>query len=66
MDMEVRVVRKFNVTGLCIPGKHYMANISGKIDEIIKMVDEGLYFTINRPRQYGKTTTMLMLSKSSQ
>lgn len=41
-----------------------MANISGKINEIVKMVDEGLYFTINRPRQYGKTTTMLMLSRA--
>ncbi len=57
-------MRKFNVTGLCVPGKHYMADISGKINEIVKMVDEGLYFTINRPRQYGKTTTMLMLSKA--
>lgn len=57
-------MKKFNVTGVCVPEKHYMANISGKIDEIAAMVDESLYFTINRPRQFGKTTTMLMLSKA--
>jgi len=57
-------MRKFNVTGLCVPDKHYMADISNKINKIANMVDEGLYFTINRPRQYGKTTTMLMLSKA--
>jgi hypothetical protein len=57
-------MKKFNVTGLCVPDKHYMADIGKKIAEIAGMVDEGLYFTINRPRQYGKTTTMLMLSKA--
>ena len=56
--------KKFNVTGLCIPEKHYMADISRKIKEIAAMVNEGLYFTINRPRQYGKTTTMLILAKA--
>ena len=56
-------MKKFNVTGLCVPGKHYMADISKKIDEIVKMVDESFYFTINRPRQYGKTTTMHILTK---
>lgn len=57
-------MKKFNVTGLCVPEKHYMADISGKLAEIIRMVNEGLYFTINRPRQYGKTTMFFMLSKA--
>ena len=47
----------FNVTGLCIPEKHYMVDISLKVKKIIEMVDRGDYFTINRPRQFGKTTT---------
>ncbi len=53
--------RFFNTTGTCIPGTHFMADISGKLEQIVKMVEQGNYFTINRPRQYGKTTTMNLL-----
>ncbi|BDU51124.1 AAA-like domain-containing protein [Haliovirga abyssi] len=57
-------MKKFNVTGLCIPERNYMVDTSKKIDEVIlKYIDEGEYFTINRPRQYGKTTTMYLLNK---
>ena len=28
------------------------------------MIDEGSYFTINRGRQYGKTTTLYMLNRN--
>jgi len=35
-----------------------MVDISGKIAQIKKMIDNGSYFTINRARQYGKTTTL--------
>jgi len=50
--------RKFNDTGLCIPEKHFMADTSAKMAQILKLVEEGAYFTINRPRQYGKTTSI--------
>jgi len=52
------------VTGLCVPGKHYMVDISGKLAKIMEMVDKGCYFTINRARQYGKTTTLLLLARA--
>jgi len=51
-------VKRFNVTGICVPEEHYMVDISGKIAEIKKLVDNRSYFTINRARQYGKTTTL--------
>jgi len=54
-------MREFNVTGLCIPGKHYMVDISNKVNQIAAMVEKGQYFTINRARQYGKTTTLWLL-----
>ena len=57
-------MRKFNVTGLCVPSKHYMVDISQKIDKIIELIDNGYYFTINRARQYGKTTTLSQLRKT--
>lgn len=52
----------FNIVGPCIPQMHYMVDISGKVDEIISnYVDKGEYLTINRARQYGKTTTLELL-----
>lgn len=55
--------KMFNTTGVCIPEMHYMVDISNKIHKIEQMVDNGFYFVINRPRQYGKTTTLYELSK---
>ncbi len=56
-------MKKFNYTGTCIPEKHYMVDISKKLDEISRLIEDGEYFTINRPRQYGKTTTISLLEK---
>ena len=50
--------KRFNTTGICIEDKHYMVNIENKLNEIENMVNRGDYFIINRPRQYGKTTTL--------
>jgi AAA-like domain/PD-(D/E)XK nuclease superfamily len=54
--------KEFNVTGKCISSQHYMADVSAKMTEILKLVEKGHYFIINRPRQYGKTTTLYELS----
>ena len=54
-------MKKFNVTGICVPEKNYMVDISDKTGKIIQMVEDGKYFTINRARQYGKTTTLAAL-----
>lgn len=51
---------EFNITGICIPEEHYMVDTSDRIREILEMVNRGKYFTINRPRQYGKTTLNLL------
>ena len=55
-------VKTFNTTAVCVPSKHYMVDLSERVGEITKqMVDSGKYFTINRARQYGKTTTLTAL-----
>lgn len=54
--------KEFNVTGKCIAEQHYMADVSGKLAEGLEMVEKGKYFIINRPRQYGKTTTLYSLA----
>ncbi len=50
--------REFNVTGICVPDKHYMVDISRKFDQVMHLIEKGKYFAINRPRQYGKTTML--------
>ena len=54
--------KKFNVTGLCLPDQHYMADVSKKLAKIVVMVEDGDYFIIQRPRQYGKTTMLNTLA----
>ncbi|MEZ3486024.1 MAG: hypothetical protein K1W22_05360 [Lachnospiraceae bacterium] len=35
-----------------------MVNLSGRLEQMKRMVDKGNYFVINRARQYGKTTML--------
>ena len=56
--------KRFNITGVCYPDQHYMADVSGKFAKTMKMVEFGDYFAINRPRQYGKTTALFQLSNA--
>lgn len=54
--------KKFNITGPCIPSLHYMVDIRPKTNAIINdYIKKNEYFTINRARQYGKTTTLELL-----
>ena len=57
-------MKKFNMTGFCTPEEDYMVDISGKTSEIRELIDNRYYFTINRARQYGKTTTLAMLGQT--
>lgn len=57
-------MKVFNTTAVCIPEKHYMVDLSSRVQEIKKLVDAGKYFTINRARQYGKTTTLTALANT--
>ena len=66
--VEERYVQKssnrvFNTTGVCDPAVHYMVDLTQRLYEVRKLVDEGKYFTINRARQFGKTTTLQALAE---
>ncbi len=54
--------KTFNVNGICYPNEHYMVNIDSKLAQIKQLVDEKKYFVINRARQYGKTSTLIVKS----
>ncbi len=55
--------RKFNYTGPCVPGKHFMVNADERVEAITTLIDEGEYFSIERPRQWGKTTILDLLER---
>ncbi|MCD8021933.1 MAG: AAA-like domain-containing protein [Lachnospiraceae bacterium] len=56
------MAKVFNVNGACRPQKHYMVDLESRLKAIKKMVDDGEYFTVNRARQFGKTTTLNALA----
>ena len=56
-------MRKFNTAAVCLPKYHYMVDLTDRLRQIKEMVDDGKYFTINRARQYGKTTTLKALEE---
>lgn len=70
--MEERILKKhtaktFNTAAVCVPTLHYMADISDKIARIVsELIEPGCYFTINRARQYGKTTLLSRLAEKLQ
>ncbi|MCD7818383.1 MAG: AAA-like domain-containing protein [Lachnospiraceae bacterium] len=57
----------FNTEGTCIPEENYMVDLTSRIEKIEKdYIIRGKYFTINRARQYGKTTLLHLLEKYLQ
>ena len=64
--MVNNTMKNFTTTGVCIQSENYMVNINDQIVQIKAMVDKGQYFTINRARQYGKTTTLNILGQKLQ
>lgn len=53
--------KEFNVTGSCNPEWHYMVDTAKRFEAVENLIDSGKYFTINRARQYGKTTLLDMI-----
>lgn len=53
--------KEFNITGSCNPQWHYMVDTAKRFEAVENLIDNGKYFTINRARQYGKTTTLDMI-----
>jgi len=56
-------MKEFNTEGTCIPEMHYMVDTASKINHITELIEKRKYFTINRSRQYGKTTTISLLKR---
>ena len=56
--------KRFNDTGLCVHNMHYMVNTSEQINDIFEgLIEYGQYFSILGGRQFGKTTTISLLTE---
>ncbi len=55
-------MKRFNTTGVCIVDKHYMCDVSAKFNRCKTLIENGSYYAINFPRQYGKTTIKALLA----
>lgn len=56
-------MKRFNTTGKMIAAQHYMVPIDRQVNAAARLVEDGMYFCINRGRQYGKTTTLAFLKE---
>ena len=56
-------MKTFTTTGVCTRERNYMVDITDRLEKIKTMIYAGDYFTINRARQYGKTTTLAALTE---
>ena len=56
--------KRFNETGLCVRKMHYMVDTTKQINKIFEeLIEYGEYFSILGGRQYGKTTTIHLLTQ---
>ena len=53
--------KRFNISGPCIPERHYMLPPLARIPDAMDLVQEELYFVVHAPRQSGKTTSLRAL-----
>jgi hypothetical protein len=59
----VGVVKYFNTAGPCVPELHYMVPPEPRLPEARRLIARGQYFVVHAPRQSGKTTTLLALTR---
>ncbi len=55
-------MRFFNTAGPCDPRFHYMLPAAERLPGVPRLVERGMYFVVNAPRQTGKTTTLKALA----
>jgi hypothetical protein len=60
-NVEKRM-KTFNTAGLCFPEDHYMVDPLKRLDEVMNLIEQKLYFTIHAPRQTGKTTYLYAMA----
>ncbi len=52
------MAKYFNTEVTCDPERHYMVDTTNKMKVFERLIDKQKYFTINRARQFGKSTSL--------
>jgi hypothetical protein len=52
---------RFNTSGPCIPGEHYMLPPERRLQHVLELIEDHRYFTLYAGRQTGKTTSAMWL-----
>ncbi len=52
------MAKEFNIEVTCDPKRHYMVDTTNKMKVFERLIDKKKYFTINRARQFGKSTSL--------
>ena len=58
------MAKEFNTAVMCDPKRHYMVDITAKMKVFVDLIDRAKYFTINRARQFGKTSSLKWIYKN--
>ena len=58
------MAKEFNTAVTCNPKRHYMVNTTAKMKVFEGLIDQKCYFTINRARQFGKSTSLNWIYKN--
>ena len=54
--------RFFNITGPCVPGKHFMLPPQDRVGDLRRLIKREEYFVVHAPRQSGRTTLLRALA----
>jgi hypothetical protein len=57
-------MRTFDTTGPCERERNYLVPPEPRLPDAWKFVSQGQYFVVHAPRQTGKTTCLLALSRA--
>ena len=52
------MAKYFNTSVTCDPKRHYMVDTTAKMKVFERLIDQKAYFTINRARQFGKSSSL--------
>src|SRR5437870_734045 len=52
------MARRFNISGMCRPGEHYMLPPLRRLPTVQALIENNAYFVLHAPRQVGKSTAL--------
>ncbi|MBQ5550470.1 MAG: hypothetical protein IIT32_05370, partial [Bacteroidales bacterium] len=52
------MAKEFNTSVTCNPKRHYMVDVTAKMKVFEGLINKAKYFTINRARQFGKSSAL--------